>query len=147
MAAIAIVLALAGALVIFNRETLAPEPEGPAMLPPTPPVNEQELSRLRRGLAPLGISVVWPPLGDDRFQVVRVAWVIRGSPADVSGVRPGDAVKSFNGVGTRHPYNLISALAEADPDAQYEAVIVRDGKEQTLVVTGVRSLQPEARVF
>ncbi|NIR00767.1 MAG: hypothetical protein GTN78_11300, partial [Gemmatimonadales bacterium] len=112
VAAIAIVLALAGALVIFNRETLAPEPEAPVILPPTPPVNEQEVSRLRRNLAPLGISPVWPPLGDDRFKVVRVAWVMRASPADLSGMRPGDAVKSFNGVKTPHPYNLISALSE-----------------------------------
>jgi S1-C subfamily serine protease len=147
VAVIAIALALLGSLVIFNRAKLAPAPAAPFVLPPAPPVDEAELSRLRRSLSPLGISAVWPPLAEDRFKNVRVAWVMPGSPAAVAGVRPGDAIQSFNGIATPNPFALAAAMARVDPDTQSETVVVRAGEEQTLVVSGIEQLSPEARVF
>ena len=46
VAAIAIVLALGGSLLIFNRAKLAPDLNPPVVLPPEPPVDDQELSQL-----------------------------------------------------------------------------------------------------
>jgi membrane-associated protease RseP (regulator of RpoE activity) len=146
-AAAIIVAVLVGSLLIFNRAQLAPAPEPPRMLPPSPPVDETELSRLRRGLSPLGISVVWPPLAEDRLKVIRIAWAVPGSPAQTAGLRGGDALQSFNDIETTHPYRLAAALADVDPEKAYEAVIVRAGEQQTLLITGIRPLLPEERVF
>lgn len=155
VAVLLIILAVAGAFVLFNREELAPpgvglhhhgeeEPQQP--LPWSPPVQDGEMDRIRRGLLPLGIAVVFPPVAADKGQGVRVAVVAPGSPAERGGLRAGDLLKSFNGQHMFHPFAVAVALEQVDPEIENEVVIVRGGEEEQLVIVGVKPLPPEERL-
>lgn len=152
-----VALAILGILVVgylaFNRPELAPpgvgvhshgEEETPD-LPWSPPVEASELQSLRKGLLPLGISAVFPPLGEDRGKGARVAAVGMGSPAERAGLRPGDLIKSFNNVPLSNPWSLVGPLEEVKVGEEYEVVIVRAGEEMKVVVSGVRPLPLEER--
>lgn len=138
VAVIVIVLAISVALVVFSRVSLAPPETQEEALPQTPPSDPAELMEVRQGLAPLGITAVVPPLQEDRRKGARVASVAPGSPADRAGIVVGDFITSFDGRKLIHPLALASLMPEVSAGARYEAVIVRDGKEQTVLVEGIQ---------
>lgn len=143
---VVVIVVVAASLLAFNRQQLAPPPEAPATLPWAPTLEDGERAAISKGLLPLGIQVVMPPIGDDRFQGVRVASVLPGSPAAAGGLRPGDLIVSFNDKRITQPYALIAALEQTDPERPNEVVIERASEEQSVVITGVKPLAPEERV-
>jgi membrane-associated protease RseP (regulator of RpoE activity) len=142
------------AYVFFYRAELAPpgvdllhshEEEAP-VLPQTPEVSAEEFRKLAIGLMPLGVTAVFPPLSEDRFQGARIASVAPGSAAAAAGLRPGDLVKRFGERETAHPFALVAALTAVEPDESYDIIVVRSKEEQTLVVTGITPLPLEEQV-
>jgi len=144
-AMIVILLALLIFSLVFSRAEWAPEEKRPFRLPPEPSLSETEVTQSRRGLKPLGIVGVLPPLKEDRRKGVRVAVVVPGSVADRAGIQMGDLIVSFGGQKLQHPLSLVGALNNAKAGREYEAVVIRDGKEQKLTITGIIPLPPEER--
>jgi S1-C subfamily serine protease len=142
-----LLVALAAFFVFFSRAQWAPPPKVALAPPPSPQMGPDDLAVATRGLMPLGITGIVPPLLEDRRRGVRVAFVIPGSPADRAGLQPGDLVLGFDDVQTVHVYILASALAETTPDRSTSILIERAGEEQTLVVSGVTPLTPEQQAF
>jgi len=148
VALIVIALCAALALVIFGRrEPEAIPSEEMFVLPYAPPVEDADLKALRTNLRPLGVSVVFPPLGDDRMRGARIALVMPGGPGAAGGLKPGDLVTSFNGRAINHPFALPAAVASADPDRPSEVIIERVGEEQKLVITGMKPMVPKGKLF
>ncbi len=115
-------------------------------LPWSPPVDQNEQRTLRKGMLPLGILAVFPPIGEDRGKGVRVAAVRPESPAAKAGLQPGDLIKTFDGKRLGQPWGLVALLSAASPEKKYEVVVIRAGKERRLAVAGVAPLSPEERV-
>jgi S1-C subfamily serine protease len=135
---IVVALAAAVAVFVFSRQEPKRDPADEVfVLPPEPPMEEAEVAALRRGTAPLGVAIVMPPLGADRFKGARLAMVAPGSPAARGGLQPGDLVLRFNDTATTHPYALVGAIMATDPATPNEVVVERGGEERTLTVTGV----------
>jgi S1-C subfamily serine protease len=143
-AAIILALAILFSLVVFSRPKPVPEDEV-YVLPYSPPLDESQLKALRTGLRPLGIAIVMPPLGQDRFKGARVAAVAPGSPAGKGGLKAGDLITQFNGVGIAQPFAVAAMVARADPKKPNELVVKRAGKEQKLVITGIKPVPLEER--
>ena len=104
-ALIAIVLCAVLAVVVFGRR--APQHHGSEevfVLPFAPDVDGNEVAALRAAMAPLGATVVFPPLPGDRSSGARIAFVMPGGPAAAGGLMPGDLVVSFDGMQIPHPY-------------------------------------------
>jgi len=139
VAAIVLALAILISVVVFSRPRLAGPAQQPFMLPPSPPVDENEMQMLRQGLGPLGIACVMPPLGSDRFKGARVALVGPGGPADRGGMKPGDLVTRFNDIKVSSPYAILAALQRVDAKKPNVVVVVRAGKEEKLVITGLKA--------
>jgi len=151
--ALAILAILVVGYMLFNRPELAPPGVGlhshgeeTPDLPWSPPADDSEKQALRKGLLPLGISAVFPPLAEDRGKGARVAGVAMGSPAERAGLRPGDLIKSFSDVRVSSPWSLVGPLEQVKVDEEYKVLIVRANEETELVVSGVRPLPLEERV-
>lgn len=149
VAAIIILLAIVASIALFTRPNFSRSAaDQPFVLPPAPPVDEQETQGLRQALAPLGIACVMPPLASDRFKGARVALVMPGGTADRGGMKPGDLITGFDAVKVSSPYSVAAALQRASPLQPSTVLVVRAGKEQKLTVTGLtKPLQPEGRVL
>lgn len=90
----------------------------------------------KRVLAPAGLwglRLGAPALGFDA-QGVPIAEVLAGSPADRSGLKPGDTLTSIDGRWTASIADAYAAASGVEPGKKAEVVILRDGKEQTLVL-------------
>jgi len=138
VALIAIALAAAAAVLYFSR--IAPAgatKEKVFVLPYAPPVDQNELSTLRKALAPLGVTVVFPPLQQDRFQGARLATVARNTPAYTVGLQSGDLVIRFGDQEIKTPTALAAMSANARPEDSYTVVYRRDGEEHETTVTGI----------
>src|SRR5258706_2982007 len=61
-----------------------------------------------------------------------VSNVTAGSAADKAGVKRGDVIESFNGVGVHDTNTLRNRVAEAGPGSSADVVVVRDGAEKHL---------------
>ena len=114
----------------------------PFVLPPEPPVEDSKLEALRQALRPLGVVCVMPPLATDRLKGARVALVGPGSPADRGGLKPGDLVTRINGLEIANPYAVAGALGRADPKKPTTIIATRAGKEQKIVITGLKPAAP-----
>ena len=145
VAAVVIVLAVIIAVAVFNRSSLAPKEKPAYVLPPEPLVEESERATVRSNLAPLGIAAIMPPLIEDRRKGVRVAAIRAGSPAEEAGLEPGDLIDGFDHKPVAHVMNLSSLVNQAEPKRAYPIDIVRGGKRQQLMVTGIVPLPPEER--
>jgi serine protease Do len=76
---------------------------------------------------------------------VLVSGISDDSPADKAGLEEGDVIVSFGGQDIESPDDLRNAVSEFKPGAEAKVEIVRDGKEQSVVVTvGER---PESESF
>lgn len=143
VAIVVVLLALVVLAALFSNPRLAPpEPTAPAT-PWEPPFEEQQMTAMRQGLKPLGISAVLPPLAEDRRSGARVSSILPKGPAFRAGVRIGDRIESFNGKRVTHPMGLGNLLANVKPTEAYPMVVLRAGKQQTLMVTGITPLPPE----
>jgi len=148
IALIAIALCAGLAVVLFSRqEPQNSAPEDVFVLPFAPPVDDNEVSALRKNMFPLGVSVIFPPLPSDRSAGVRIALVAPGSPAGTGGMKPGDLVLSFNGLATTHPFALASAIGQVEPEQSNEVVVERSGEKQTLVVSGIKRIPAKEEIF
>jgi membrane-associated protease RseP (regulator of RpoE activity) len=145
VAAIVLGLAILVSIVVFSRPRAGGPEQAPFVLPSAPPVDENEMRILHQGLAPLGIACVMMPLASDRFKGARVALVAPGSPADRGGMKAGDLVTAFNDIKVSSPYSILAALLRADPKKPNAVVVVRAGKEEKLVITGLMPPPQEAR--
>lgn len=147
VAAIVLALAILASVVVFSRPRAGGSlDQEPFILPYAPPVDENQMQILRQGLAPLGIACVMMPLASDRFKGARVALVAPGSPADLGGMKAGDLVTGFNDIKVSSPYAILAALQRVDPKKPNAVVVVRAGKEEKLVITGLRPPPQEGRV-
>ena len=144
-AMLVLVLALVVAFLLFSRQT--PEPVQYTLpVPETPPLEESQVSDMHKGLAPLGIYAVLPPLREDRMKGVRVAFVLRGTPAEKAGFQSGDFITSVNGQNLISPDALIAYLTIVEPSKSYVFSAVRSGKPVKLTATGITPLPFEQRV-
>lgn len=145
IAVIVIVAALAVLFLVFNRP--APEPATLSKpVPSEPPADERQLSDMVKGLSPLGIVAVFPPLLEDRLKGVRVAMVGKDTPADRAGLQPGDFIATFDGRSLLSPDALVYLLAQVRPEKSYQMGIVRSGKTRQLTVGGITPLPLEEQV-
>ena len=64
-----------------------------------------------------------------------IAGVESGSPADKAGLKRGDLVIEMNGNKITDVTNLRNTVAAAGPETKVEFRIIRNGKEQSIIVT------------
>ena len=72
--------------------------------------------------------------------------VSEGSPAQVAGLLPGDQFVSADGQTVESYKVLTSAVAAADAD-RMEVVILRDGQEETLILSGLYNEEKGANLM
>jgi type II secretory pathway component PulC len=144
VAIIAIALCALVALTIFTHRQPPPQEDKVVYLPPSPPLDDQEVQALRKATLPLGVAIIMPPLATDRFKGVRLALVASRSPAATAGLQPGDLVVEFEGQRMDNPYAFASLVMAMDPKKTYDIVVERAGKKETLKVTGVERREPQS---
>jgi Do/DeqQ family serine protease len=83
--------------------------------------------KVRRGQ--LGIVVQKDTRG------VLVGQVQPGGPADRAGIKKGDIITAFNGVGVKDPNTLRNQIAGTPPGAEVTLTILRDGQPQQVRAT------------
>jgi serine protease Do len=66
---------------------------------------------------------------------VRVTEVIKGSPADKAGLREGDVILRYDGEVVTNTRKLTRLIQESPAEHQARLTILREGKEQEIVVT------------
>ena len=107
--------------------------------------------RAVRGWLGVGLQAVTPRLAqsfgvpDTRGAIITE--IMRGSPAELAGLQPGDVLRKFNGKDVGDVMSLRKQIAELAIGAKVEVVIMRGGREAktTLEVVEVppELLQPE----
>nr|WP_321985045.1 Do family serine endopeptidase [uncultured Lichenicoccus sp.] len=91
-------------------------------------VQAQEVTpQIAKGLN-LPASLGSPPSG------ALVANVTRDSPAEKSGIKPGDVITQINGEKVGTPRDLAIKVASVAPDSQAKLTYLRDGSSQTVDV-------------
>ena len=83
------------------------------------------------GLFGLNVSEPADPLDSPG---VTVKAVLPGSPAEAAGLKPGDILSSLDGRWTASVADTYAAASSVSPGRAVAAVVVRDGKEVTLMV-------------
>jgi len=73
--------------------------------------------------------------------------VVKDSPADKAGIKPGDILVKFNDKAILSPRSLERALWRTDPGDKANVVVWRDKKESTIQVTLVEKPEPEQFPF
>lgn len=81
-------------------------------------------------------------LGLPKKDGVIIAAVLKNGPADKSGIRPGDILVSIGGKSISNMAEMFNLIAQLQPGAQTEMVVLRDNKEVKLNVgVGKRPLK------
>lgn len=80
----------------------------------------------------LGVVVETTASATDMVQVAAVA---PGSPADVAQIQPGDLIDSFNGDPTPDAASLYRAVQSTRPGDNVELSVTRDGSQHIIVAT------------
>jgi serine protease DegS/serine protease DegQ len=75
---------------------------------------------------------------------VLVSGVRRGSPADQSGVQPGDVLVAIDGQGVQNPRDMLTLIAALPPGQTATFRLQRDGKEIELKIAVGRRPTPDA---
>jgi thiol-disulfide isomerase/thioredoxin len=89
------------------------------------------MGRAAAGHAWLGVSMEKTPLADG----VRVAHVIRGSPADKAGLKEGDAIRAIDGTRVASPQDVTRLVADHGPGDAIVATITRADAPMTFHVS------------
>ena len=142
---IAIFVTIGLLFAVFSKP--APEPvDNSVSLPEVPQISDVEVRNMAKGLEPLGIVTVLPPILEDRAKGVRVSMVYPNTAAQKAGMLPTDLITAFNGHELVSKDPLIEYLTQVSPDKTYPMVVNRSGQKLTLQVTGLKPLTPEERV-
>jgi membrane-associated protease RseP (regulator of RpoE activity) len=138
VALLVIALATAAAILYFSRAQPG-EPAEPDVfvLPFAPPVEDAEVADLRRALLPMGVTVVHPPLTEDRRRGARLGSVSHNSPAQLAGLQGGDLVTRFDDTPIVQAFALAGMVGRAQPDESYTVVYRRAGEEHEATITGI----------
>lgn len=75
------------------------------------------------------------PLGGLATEGVPIKGVLEGSPAAIAGIKAGDILTTLDGRWTSSISDIYAAAAGVEPGKTAEVIVLRDGKEVTLVVT------------
>jgi len=88
-------------------------------------------------LAPKGLwgLSLGDPEGGLSSSGVPIKTVLDGSPAAIAGLKPGDIVTTLDGRWTASGADIHAAAAGVEPGKSVPVVVLRDGKEVTVVVT------------
>ncbi len=144
-AIIVIVVALIILFAVFNH----PAPEAVQLsvqVPEPPPIDDRQVADMYKGLSPLGIVAVIPPLLEDRQRGVRVVAVVRDTPAARAGLKAGDFISTFDQKSLMSFDALSYLLARVEPSKAYQMQVTRSGKTMKISVTGITPLPPEEQV-
>jgi S1-C subfamily serine protease len=76
-----------------------------------------------------------PDMSGSDIPGLRLSGVSAGSPADVSGLKPGDVIVMLGGKPVKDLYEYSDALYSHQPGDEVEIVVLRDGQRVTLRVT------------
>ena len=111
----------------------------------------QETGEVERGWLGVSIQDVDRNLADsfglDRPRGALIAQVGKDSPAENAGLASGDIIVSFDGHAVETSADLPHIVGLIAPGTSVDAVIMRDGKEQTIEVeVGVLAADAVARV-
>ncbi|MFZ9406081.1 MAG: trypsin-like peptidase domain-containing protein [Burkholderiaceae bacterium] len=74
-----------------------------------------------------------------------IAGVMRGGPADRSGVKPGDILVEVDGTRIPNTATMLNVIAQIPPGSTRKFVFVRDGRELGIEITVGKRPQPGAR--
>ena len=66
---------------------------------------------------------------------VPIKEVLEGSPAQISGIKPGDVLTTLDGRWTTSIHDVYAAAASIEPGKTVKAVILRDGEEKSVEIT------------
>jgi serine protease Do len=99
----------------------------------------KEFGKVTRGWLGVMIQHVTPELADnfglDRPIGALVGQVVPESPAEKSGIKPGDVIIEYNGKEVSQMSMLPAMVAQTPIDEQVEVVLIREGKKKTIPVT------------
>ena len=74
---------------------------------------------------------------------VAVEKVMEKSPAETAGIQSGDVIVRFNGDEVTSVRKLTRLISEVDPDHEAKVTVVRNGREQDIIVTIGKRPMPE----
>nr|WP_286177749.1 PDZ domain-containing protein [Rhodopirellula sp. JC639] len=115
---------------------------GIAFAVPTP-VLANKLDRLRKGQdIRKGLIGIVPKAKDPYAEDTELAAVRSRSPAEKSGIEPGDSVVAINGKPVRMFQQIKQALGPFDAGESIEITLQRDGQERTVSVTLAETIPP-----
>lgn len=103
--------------------------------------------RFTRGWLGLTLQTITPRLAeyfalpDTRGAII--ANVVPGSPAELTGLRPGDVVRQFNGQAVANASQLSTWISALEAGTSVEAVIFREGREAKVKLP-VAEMPPQA---
>ena len=83
----------------------------------------------------LGVTVTGLVERGDESGVVLLEEIVPDGPADTAGLKAGDRVLSFSGVGVDRCGTLVAAVRAAKPGSRAEVVVLREGQRVTLTIT------------
>lgn len=98
----------------------------------------KQFGETRRGWLGVQIQEVTPDMADamglPKAEGALVSDVPEG-PAKAAGIKSGDVITSFDGTQVKDSRDLVRRVADAPVGQAVRVVVLRDGKEQTLLVT------------
>ena len=98
----------------------------------------RQVGKVARGWLGVSLREITPELAKElslpALQGAYVAEVVPGSPAEKAGIRKGDVIVSFNGHKIDLPTTLTLLVGKSPIGKRASAVIIRDGKQQTVEV-------------
>jgi serine protease Do len=108
----------------------------------------REKGRVVRGK--IGITMPTTPLTEEDKEAYQlkdkrgalVTSVTPGDPADKAGIKPYDVIVAVDGEKINDPNDLKLKIADIEPGKKVNITVVREGKEQSFVVT-VEELEPQ----
>lgn len=91
--------------------------------------------------APLEVQLPLPGLPKRRLlgltmgEGLSVKAVIPGTAAEKAGAKPGDVIRSFDGIVVRDKTHLFKLIQEMSPETSFPIVVLRNGREETIQAT------------